>query len=407
MTRALLVLLFTCLALSASAQEAAETAEARGARAFFEIGAQAYDRGDYDGALEAFEEAYARAARPGLLFSMAQAHRRAFFAGNDPEHLNRAVELYRKYLESGDTARRRDAEEALEQLVPLTGTVAREQAAQPESARTGKLMIASATPHATLFVDGVAAPHLPFVVTVEPGPHTLTLTAPGYRKHVRTIPVPEGAAFALDIPLEELPATVLVTGTAGSDVLVDGRLVGALPLPALSLEPGAHRLTVQKAGFRPSTQLVELTHGRSLRLDAELVTSTRHRAAVGLLWVSGLSMIGASVLGVAALDRQREADAAFERIEAAPGTPEDLDHYNHLVHVRNQLRGGAIGMGTLSAACLLIGVALMAFDRPSAPSLVVPAAPKREPRRDPTRPELIAGPSWGVDHIGIEARGTF
>ena len=84
--RALVVLLLTCLALSASAQETAETAEARGARAFFEIGAQAYDRGDYDGALEAFKEAYARAARPGLLFSMAQAHRRAFFAGNDPQH---------------------------------------------------------------------------------------------------------------------------------------------------------------------------------------------------------------------------------------------------------------------------------------------------------------------------------
>jgi hypothetical protein len=245
------------------------------------------------------------------------------------------------------------------------------------------------------------------VVTVEPGPHTLTLTAPGYRKHVRTIPVPEGAAFALDIPLEQLPVNLLVTGTEGSDVLVDGRLVGALPLPTLSLEPGAHRLTVQKAGHRPSTHVFELAHGHTMRLDAELVTSTQHRAAVGLLWGSGLSLLGATVLGVAALDRQSEADAADERMAAAPGTPEERDHYNHLVHVRNRLRGGAIGLGTVSAACLLIGAALMAFDRPRPPSLLEPVAPKREPKRHPTGPELIAGPSWGVDHLGIEARGTF
>ena len=153
MMRWLLMLVALCWTSHVCAQESLETAEARGARAFFEIGAQAYDRGDYDGALQAFAEAYARAKRPGLLFSMAQAHRRAFFVSNDAQHLASAVELYRKYLESGDQARRRDAEEALEELVPLTGTVARAETKDEPAARQGKLMIASSTPGATLYVD--------------------------------------------------------------------------------------------------------------------------------------------------------------------------------------------------------------------------------------------------------------
>jgi hypothetical protein len=57
---------------------ASERATAQQARAFFEIGAQAYAVGDYVAALDAFREAYALEKRPGLLFSTAQAHRRLF-----------------------------------------------------------------------------------------------------------------------------------------------------------------------------------------------------------------------------------------------------------------------------------------------------------------------------------------
>jgi hypothetical protein len=400
----LALLLFTARALG---QQTHETAEARGARAFFEIGAQAYDRGDYDGALEAFHEAYARAARPGLLFSMAQAHRRAFFARSDVQHLTSAVELYRKYLDSGDQARRRDAEQALEQLVPLTSTVTREDSKEAPVVRTGKLMIASSTPDATLFVDGVRAPHLPFVVTVNPGPHTLTLTAPGYRKHERTIPVPEGTAFALDIALEPLPGVLTLTGTEGSEVLVDGRMVGALPLAPLSLEAGSHRLTVQKAGSRSSTRSFELDHGRSLHIDSQLLPSTQHKASVGLLWMGGLSVLGASVLAVAALDRQSDADERLAHIHAQAGTVDERMAYNHMVRVRNRLRGAAIGLGAIGLASMLIGVALMAFDRPPPAPLFEPVSPKTKRKSDPARRELMAGPSWDLGHIGIEARGTF
>jgi hypothetical protein len=389
------------------ASDSAETAEARGARAFFEIGAQAYDRGDYESALAAFREAYTRAERPGLLFSMAQAHRRAYFATNDAQHLTLAVQHYRKYLESGDPGRRRDAEEALEQLVPLTTNSARESDREAPSPRVGKLMIASTTPGATLYVDGAVAPHLPFVVTVEPGPHTLTLTAPGYRRHVRTIPVPEGAAFALDIPLEELPGSLALTGTPGSEVLVDGRLVGSLPLPPVAVEPGRHRLSVQKAGHRSVTRTVELVHGRSLRLDAQLEVSRQRRASIALFWVGGLSLVGASVLGVAALDRQSDTSEVSDQLDQGSITTDQRMRHNRALHARDRLRGAAFGVGGVGAACLLVGAVLMAFDRPRPPPLLDPTPPEREPKPVPTRGELIAGPTWDMDHIGIEARGAF
>jgi hypothetical protein len=79
-------------------------------------------------------------------------------------------------------------------------------------------MIAFPTPGASLRVDGVLASHLPYVAAVTPGAHQMELSAPGFRKQVRELLVPEGAALALELRHEELPGMLAVTGTPGSQV---------------------------------------------------------------------------------------------------------------------------------------------------------------------------------------------
>ena len=67
------------------------------AKEYFRAGAQAYAVGQYQVALQAFEQAYALAPRPAVLFSMAQAERRQYFVDQKTEHLEKAIRMFREY----------------------------------------------------------------------------------------------------------------------------------------------------------------------------------------------------------------------------------------------------------------------------------------------------------------------
>lgn len=51
-----------------------------------------------------------------------------------------------------------------------------------------------------------------------------------------------------------------------AELYVDGRLVGNTPVADLRLQAGRHRLRLQRAGFRPYEEVVNLAPGQSLRL---------------------------------------------------------------------------------------------------------------------------------------------
>ena len=74
-TRALAIAL--ALALASPVRAAPEDP----ARAHYDRGMQRYNLGDFDGAITAFDAAYAVSKAPGLLFNLAQAHRLALDAG--------------------------------------------------------------------------------------------------------------------------------------------------------------------------------------------------------------------------------------------------------------------------------------------------------------------------------------
>src|SRR5437867_1070206 len=75
------------------------------AKAEYESGMRAYDRGDFERAIEAFARAYELDPAPMLLFNLAQAHRKK----GDSE---RALSLYRRYLEADPRSEHRARVEA-------------------------------------------------------------------------------------------------------------------------------------------------------------------------------------------------------------------------------------------------------------------------------------------------------
>ena len=131
----------------ASAQEPAAEGEAEGdsaaqdeaARQAFMDGRARYSRGDFEGALESFEEAYRLSGRPELLYNIAQAAERT-------RDDRRALEAYQGYLDQVETSDQREfvlsrvlflerrlrAEEA-EQREASEAAASEEQAASPVS----------------------------------------------------------------------------------------------------------------------------------------------------------------------------------------------------------------------------------------------------------------------------------
>jgi tetratricopeptide (TPR) repeat protein len=87
-----------------------ETADTEAARTIFQHGSALYDQGDFAHAYDEFTRAGELAARPGILFSRAQALRR--LGGREAE----ASALYEQYVASGDGSRTEDAERMLELL---------------------------------------------------------------------------------------------------------------------------------------------------------------------------------------------------------------------------------------------------------------------------------------------------
>ena len=94
MKRSVAVVLALLLATSAASAKEPTPDDVERARTFFNAGAAAYSAAKYYDAVRSFEQAYELAPRPQILFSLAQAERKEYFASNDASYLRRAIQHY-------------------------------------------------------------------------------------------------------------------------------------------------------------------------------------------------------------------------------------------------------------------------------------------------------------------------
>src|SRR5262245_12825211 len=91
------ILFVACIALAqgnARAQEASPPpADVKASHQYYDLGAQAYEKGDYAAALRAFEAAWAEAPNPELQFNIARCHEHMF-------QWDSAAEAYETYLKA-------------------------------------------------------------------------------------------------------------------------------------------------------------------------------------------------------------------------------------------------------------------------------------------------------------------
>jgi hypothetical protein len=392
-------------AASTSAQSGAAEA-----RKYFNIGAKAYQQGNYDDALAAFREAYRLSQRAGLLFSMAQAHRMQYFRSNKPEDLKQAIGLYREYLKKEPNGSRKgDSEQALAALVPILERLEGEGAAERTSAAPmmaptkPRVMIDSAVVGATITFDGKPAGRLPFVKEVAPGKHRFVVQKSGYEDYSREFTVdPRVGVPPFDVPLIEKPAQLTIRAPEGAEVELDGRPQGEAPLPPIAARPGRHFVAVTMNGREPFTRDIALRRGERRTLDAELESTGQRTASWILMGVGVGGMIAGGALGFLALGKESDAQDILDEADTKGNLPSGrLVEYEELRQERDDLRLAALITAGAGFAVTATGLVLFAFD---SPKVRVPAREEqRTPEPEPAGPE--GSPSMEVSAVPIVGPG--
>ncbi|AKT37150.1 uncharacterized protein CMC5_012800 [Chondromyces crocatus] len=388
---------------------------------YFNAGQQAYAAGKYPYAIQAFQQAFKITARPGLVFSIAQAYRKQYVTLRKRQDLQEAVTHYRKYLSLvPDGGRRADAVSALEELEPALERLQTQQEAEApspvpeETMPSTRLMVSASVRQARISVDGGAPSEMPLMVEVSPGKHTLRIVADGYFPEEREVVAAEGGIVALDMALREKPALLDIVAKAGSRVTIDGRPAGELPFGRpIELEAGSRFVTVTRNGFKPFSSDLLLERGGQKQLVARLEV-TQQRVLAYVLLGAGAATAGlGALLALRAAEIESEADEINTRRVSGSIQAAELNDYNALIRERNEFRIGAATTLGAAAAISGIGALLFAFDPPGMVS-VPPRATRSTP---PARPEpgdvgdkgvdISAAPVWAPGVFGLTVRGHF
>jgi hypothetical protein len=372
------------------------------AKTLFTAGGKSFEKGDYVAAIQSFERSYSLSGKPSVLFSLGQAYKKRFAESQDPQHRAAAIELYRAYLAAVPSGgRRADAVRGLEDLGQRTGDVA-PQPGTPEKRKT-LLSIDSTTPGALISVDG-GEPAPPQVdVEVEPGRHTIKITAKGFVEQEFVMQALVGQTEAETFNLEEAPVDLTLVLPSGATVHVDGSDRGESS--KLTLSPGRRFLSISKPGHKSFGQVLEVEGGDSRTLEIDLETTVQRDASIGLMAGGGAAMIGGGVLlGLAFLAQSKAQDIEAER-DAQGITQDRNDEFDLYVKRRNDLRAAGVVVGGLGGLAFLGGGALFLFDRQGPLPVPVEDRARKKPIEAPVEVSVV--PLVSPTEAGIVVGGRF
>lgn len=384
-------------------------------RTYFDIGAKAYGAARYTDAIQAFEEAYKRSQRPGLLFSLGQANRMEYVARSDPARLSDAVRYYTEYLAREPNGKR--AGEATEQLSRLKPLVERAGTSMPAAtpapvvmSTKPRVMISSPTPGIRLTFDGKPVPH-PFIAEVAAGKHKLAMSAPGHEDYSREVLVDaKTGSPPLDIPLKELPAKLTLHAPDGAEVFIDGRLQGTMPLPPLPLSAGKHFVAVTLNGRQAFSSRLQLRRGEKRTLEADLPATGQRTASWVLIGTGAGAIVAGGVLGFVSLQKQQKAEDIRDSSEGEGNQPaSEVSRYEDLRQSRDDFRLAAIISTSAGVAVGSLGLVLRFFDEPRPP---LPPAEEAVPGQKtgpetPSSMEISAAPFVLPGAGGVSLGGRF
>ena len=371
----------------------------------FYIGVKAYHANNFAAAAEHFEEAYKILPLPEIAFSAAQSYRRQYRIDRKIERAQRAVELYRLYLDEvktgGQVGIAADGLDAMERELAKLGTakvtvapvverttiiINPELASERKTEGMFEIGEEAETTKVVALLDGKPVPVYDRI-DVEPGPHKIRVEAEGYLPADVSERAVQGSNITANVQLAPRPAKVTVKTESGARIRVDGRQAQG---PELSLPAGRHVVTITKRGRESVAREITVKRGETLVVDETTLDKTTRRKAVP--WVAGAAGVLAvfsttSLIGALVYD-SRAADKLDSFETEGDKSPSDVSDYNTLVQRRDRLATGAWITG---GAALLVGGAALAlyfFDSPG-------------------DAELRVAPTASADGAGVVIGGSF
>jgi len=138
----------------------------------------------------------------------------------------------------------------------------------------GQITVDSTPQGAQVQLDGATDPTwvTPLSVSsLDPGPHSITVSKGGYVTDSRTVKVVSGSKSSVVIHLNQLSATLSVTSNpAGANIYVDGRDMGKLTPAQVSVDKGQHVVLIRKTGFIDETASAQFALGQTVALSPTL-----------------------------------------------------------------------------------------------------------------------------------------
>lgn len=390
---------------------AQDSSEVERAKESFKAGAAAYAAGEYLAAIQALDAAYAATPLPAIAFSLAQAERKQYFVGHEREHLERAISLFRKYIEQVQSGgRRADALDALSQLEPLSLTQAASSKVAPttpsaDASRTTRLVVTSDTPRARLSLDGGPPLRSPLIREVEPGKHRVTVEASGFVSIRRELTAVAGELTAASILLREKPSTLSLWTADDADIYIDGTFVSTGGQGVvLQLASGFHDLAVAQKGHRVASRQLHLARGGSETLRFVL-TPTSLRIASQVLFISGgAALSGGLVLSALAIRAENRSEDFLARRARENVSDAELVSYDTAVANRDRYRAAAaISVGT-SVGLFITALFMHELDEPRPQQLLRRTRP---PRSAPRTSAISVQPLLSPEHYGALIGGAF
>jgi tetratricopeptide (TPR) repeat protein len=405
----------TAVGQPAPAAAAVSPESAKKAKALFDAGGRAYESGQFDVALQAFEQAYAIYPKETLLFSMAQAHRRLFVERRSPDHRDHAIRLFREYLQRVSAGKRRAEATAaigeLEAAAPPAGEAA--PAAPPAEKKKTRVFVSSSTPGATVSVDGgpMSPPSTTFEVA--PGKHKVRLVAPGFAERTIEIEAFAEEVVPVTMDLTELPGAVRIRTADGASVSVDGRFIGDAPLAApIDLPAGTHFVSAELAGHRTVGRMVAVARGKRHDVDVELDTTVQRDVSYAIFGVAGASATVFAVLAGIAYYHQGRARDLLDQQQATGLSYRDAADYEDAKQERDLYAIGAAVSGGVAGALAVTGLGMFLGDPPDRavppPRVEAPPGGATPPPGDkPGLDEVVLAPALGPGFAGAVGRVTF
>ncbi len=337
------------------------------ARMLFSAGAKAYETGQFNAAIQAFEDANKIVPKPQIVFSIAQAHRRQYYLAKEPEHLREAIRRYREYVDSvKEGGRVSDAAQALAELEPIAARTAIDPSApsRPAPKDPARVMVMTQVEGARVAIDGAAA-KAGLAVELKPGKHHISTTADGYFPDERDVQAVDNALVPVDVSLRERPARLIVGALAGAQVSLDGRPAGTTPLTSpIEVPPGTHLVTVTRNGHVGYSQELELARDQRKQLAVELPDTTQRTVSYALMLGGGAAIVAGGVFTGAALVNQSNAQKILDRKDTGTIPPNEVDAYDSSRGRRDDWTKAAIASFAVGGAVALTGAVLYLFDPP-------------------------------------------